>query len=84
VNGHIVHLGLVPYAEALELQRSVAAAVGAGELPDTVLFLEHPRTITLGRRAEPGELHLIERRAQGGGDHVGDLGEVIRAEAAGG
>jgi lipoyl(octanoyl) transferase len=56
--GHVVHLGLVSYAEALDLQRTVAAAVGAGELPDTVLFLEHPPTITLGRRTEPGEVHV--------------------------
>jgi lipoyl(octanoyl) transferase len=58
VKAHVAQLGLVPYAEALELQRAVAAAVAAGELPDTVLFLEHPPTITLGRRAEPGELHV--------------------------
>src|SRR3954471_699187 len=56
--GHVVQLGLVPYREALELQRQVALAVGAGDLPDTVLFLEHPPVITLGRRAEPGELHV--------------------------
>ena len=31
-----------------------------GARPDTVLFLEHPPTITLGRRSEPGELHLPE------------------------
>ena len=29
-----------------------------GSRPDTVLFLEHPPTITLGRRSEPGELHV--------------------------
>jgi lipoyl(octanoyl) transferase len=29
-----------------------------GSRPDTVLFLEHPATITLGRRSEPGELHV--------------------------
>jgi lipoyl(octanoyl) transferase len=57
VNAHVAQLGLVPYAEALDLQRTIAAAVSAGELPDTVLFLEHPPTITLGRRTEPGELH---------------------------
>ncbi len=56
--GRVVHLELVPYAEALELQRRIASAVGAGELPDTVLVLEHPPTITLGRRTEPGELHV--------------------------
>jgi lipoyl(octanoyl) transferase len=58
VNGHVVNLGLVPYAEALDLQRAVAAAVASRELPDTVLVLEHPPTITLGRRTEPGELHI--------------------------
>jgi lipoyl(octanoyl) transferase len=55
---HVVDLGLVPYRQGLELQRSVAAAVGAGELPDTVLLLEHPPVITLGRRTGPGELHV--------------------------
>jgi len=57
---NVVDLGLVPYEQALALQRSVADAVGAGDLPDTVLFLEHPPTITLGRRADPRELHVPE------------------------
>jgi lipoyl(octanoyl) transferase len=48
----------VPYLEAWELQRSVASAVAAGEAPDTVLLLEHPSVITLGRRTEAGELHV--------------------------
>ena len=55
---HVMQLGLVPYRQALELQRELAEKVGAGELPDTVLFLEHPPVITLGRRTEPGELHV--------------------------
>jgi lipoyl(octanoyl) transferase len=54
---HVLELGVVPYAEALEIQRSLADRVSRGVTPDTVLFLEHPPTITLGRRAEPGELH---------------------------
>jgi lipoyl(octanoyl) transferase len=53
-----MNLGLVPYEEALALQRSVAAAVTQGTLPDTVLLLEHPPVITLGRRAEESELHV--------------------------
>jgi lipoyl(octanoyl) transferase len=48
----------VPYLEAWELQRSVAAAVAAGDAPDTVLLLEHPPVITIGRRTEEGELHI--------------------------
>jgi lipoyl(octanoyl) transferase len=54
----VTQLGLVPYTEAWELQRSLAAAVGQGELPDTVLFLEHPPVVTLGRRTDDGELHV--------------------------
>jgi len=55
---NLVNLGVVEYTEALALQRSIAAAVAAGEAPDTVLLLEHPPTITLGRRTEPGEVHV--------------------------
>jgi lipoyl(octanoyl) transferase len=32
--------------------------VDEGALPGTVLLLEHPPTITLGRRTEPGEVHI--------------------------
>jgi lipoyl(octanoyl) transferase len=56
--GHVLNLGLVPYLEAWELQRVVAAEVADGSRPDTVLLLEHPPVITLGRRTEPGELHV--------------------------
>jgi lipoyl(octanoyl) transferase len=55
---HLLNLGVVPYVEAWELQHSLAARVGRGEIPDTVMLLEHPPVITLGRRAEPGELHI--------------------------
>jgi lipoyl(octanoyl) transferase len=57
---HVINLGVVEYTEALELQRSLAGAVGRGETPDTVLLLEHPPTITLGRRTEDGEVHVPE------------------------
>jgi lipoyl(octanoyl) transferase len=55
---HLLNLGTVDYREALELQRATAAAVGGGSAPDTVLLLEHPPTITLGRRTEEGEVHV--------------------------
>jgi lipoyl(octanoyl) transferase len=51
---------MVRYMEAWDLQRSISAAVLRGEAPDTVLLLEHPPVITLGRRAEEGELHVPE------------------------
>jgi lipoyl(octanoyl) transferase len=54
---HVLQLGLVPYREAWDLQHSVAAEVAQGG-PDTIVLLEHPPVITLGRRTEPGELHV--------------------------
>jgi lipoyl(octanoyl) transferase len=42
------------------LQRSLAASVSEGAIPDTVVLLEHPPVITLGRRADEGELHVPE------------------------
>jgi lipoyl(octanoyl) transferase len=54
----LVNLGIVDYREAWELQRAVAAEVGEGSRPDTVLLLEHPPTITLGRRTEDREVHV--------------------------
>ena len=58
--GHLIELGRVPYLEAWELQRSLAAAVARGEIPDTVVLLEHPPVVTLGRRTDEGELHIPE------------------------
>jgi lipoyl(octanoyl) transferase len=51
--------GLVPYREALALQRSLAGAVSQRAIPDTVILLEHEPVVTLGRRTdETAELHL--------------------------
>jgi lipoyl(octanoyl) transferase len=55
---YVLDLGLVPYQEAWDVQRSLAGAVSQGAIPDTVLFLEHPPVVTLGRRTEDGELHV--------------------------
>ena len=58
IAGEVLQLGRLPYTKSWDLQRSIAADVLSGARPDTVLFLEHPPVITLGRRAEDGELHL--------------------------
>src|SRR5262245_29225991 len=55
---YLLNLGQVPYREAWDLQRSLAAAVSQGAIPDTVLLLEHPPVITLGRRTDEEELHV--------------------------
>ena len=55
---YLLDLGLVPYREAWDLQRSLAGAVSQGAIPDTVVFLEHPPVVTLGRRTDEQELHV--------------------------
>ncbi len=46
----VADLGMMPYADALELQRAVAVARIAGAVPEDVLLLmEHPPVVTLGR-----------------------------------
>ena len=46
---YVEQLGVVLYAEGLRLQREKVAARKAGAIPDTLLLLEHPHVITLGR-----------------------------------
>jgi lipoyl(octanoyl) transferase len=58
--GYLLNLGETPYLEAWELQRSLAGGVSQGAVPDTIVLLEHPPVITLGRRTEAGELHVPE------------------------
>ncbi len=57
---YLLNLGVVPYAEAAELQRSLAGAVSQRAIPETVVFLEHPPVVTLGRRTDDAELHIPE------------------------
>jgi lipoyl(octanoyl) transferase len=63
----VCHLGTVPYRDALAIQDGIRARRQAGELPDTLLLLEHPPVYTRGRRSGEGELPLGESfyRAQG-------------------
>jgi len=59
--GYVLQLGQIPYLEAWELQRSLAGAVSQGAIPDTIVLLEHPPVVTLGRRTdETAELHVPE------------------------
>jgi len=46
-------LGTVEYQAAWALQRALAEARAAQEIPDTLLLLEHPHVFTLGRSARP-------------------------------
>jgi len=48
---HLLHLGRVPYAEALAIQKRVVEARKQQLIGDTLLLLEHPPVLTLGRNA---------------------------------
>ena len=52
----VEQLGRVEYGAALEIQKACERAVLAGEQPDTLLLLEHPHVLTMGRRSEPGAI----------------------------
>jgi lipoyl(octanoyl) transferase len=62
-------LGLVPYQQAWDLQAQLASQIASGELPPTLLLLEHPHTYTFGRRGQAtnllwGEAELKQRAVQ--------------------
>ena len=51
-------LGRVDYADASQLQRDLAVQRSAGDIPDTLLLLEHPPVYTTGRRNAEHNLRL--------------------------
>lgn len=56
----VQRLGLVPYAEAWEMQRRRADEVARGERPPVLMLLEHPHTYTFGRSGHAENLLLDE------------------------
>ncbi|HEY8713818.1 MAG TPA: hypothetical protein VIM00_00475, partial [Candidatus Acidoferrum sp.] len=55
-----VDVGLIGYAEALELQKRLVAARKAGAVEDVLLLCEHPHVITLGRNGKREHLLASE------------------------
>ena len=55
----IRRLGVVPYAEALALQRALVEDRCAGRIGDVLLLVEHPHVFTLGVRGDGGRSHLL-------------------------
>jgi len=53
MNGYLVDLGRMEYGKALELQRELVTRRARGEIPDTVVLVEHDHVITLGRKTTP-------------------------------
>jgi lipoyl(octanoyl) transferase len=55
----IRQLGVVPYGEALALQRALVADRQAGRIDDVLILLEHPHVLTLGVRGDGGRSHIL-------------------------
>lgn len=55
----VSRLGVVAYAEALELQNQLVEQRKAGEIPDQLLLLQHPPVITLGVRTRNDRSHVL-------------------------
>ena len=70
-------LGRVDYRAAWALQKRLVDERVAGEIPDTLLLLEHPPVLTLGRQAD--EAHVRATPAELGARGI----ELIRVERGG-
>ena len=58
----VQRLGLVDYESALAIQKQTELAVKTGTQPDTLLLLEHPHTLTIGRRGDSSSILLDEEQ----------------------
>jgi len=56
----VQRLGLIDYEPALAVQKETEHAVKLRLQPDTLLLLEHPHTLTIGRRGESSSVLLDE------------------------
>ena len=70
-------MGRVPYREAWDLQKALAAARADGRIGDRLLLLEHPPVLTLGRQADDAHVLAPEPMLETRGI------EVIRVERGG-
>ena len=57
-------LGRVEYGAALAIQKETELAVKAAAQPDTLLLLEHPHTLTVGRRGDQAGILLSAESLQ--------------------
>lgn len=58
----IQRLGLISYEQALVVQKENEQAIKLGAQPDTLLLLEHPHTLTIGRRGDAGSILLNDEQ----------------------
>jgi lipoyl(octanoyl) transferase len=70
---------MVPYGEALEMQRALVEERRAGRVPDLLLLLQHPPVITLGVRSDAARANIVA-----GADRLAGLGIDVCETGRGG
>lgn len=69
MDGQVIHLGRMAYGPAWEIQRAVGQKVRLGQIPDTLLLVEHAPVYTVGRGARGSLANLVwddaRRQAEG-------------------
>ena len=75
----IRRLGLVPYHEALTLQRSLVEQRRGDGIPDVLLLLQHPAVITLGVKGDGGRSNVVAAP-----DRLAELGIELAETGRGG
>ena len=56
----VLEPGTLPYGAGLELQKDLVTRRRAGNIPDTLILLEHPHVITLGSSSDPAHVLVDE------------------------
>jgi lipoyl(octanoyl) transferase len=59
----VQRLGVVPYADGLEIQRALVEQRRSGQIPDTLLLLQHPHVVTIGVR-KGGSANIVATPAR--------------------
>jgi lipoyl(octanoyl) transferase len=72
-------LGVVPYGEALAMQRALVEERKAGRVPDLLLLLQHSPVVTLGVRGDGGRSHIVATP-----ERLGELGIEVFETGRGG
>lgn len=72
-------LGVVPYAEALAMQRALVEERRADRIPDLLLLLQHPPVITLGVKGDGGRMNIVATP-----EHLAHLGIEVSETGRGG
>jgi len=75
----IRRLGMVPYAEALQLQRALVEERRADRVPDLLLLLQHPPVITVGVKGDGGRSNIVATA-----ERLGELGIDVSETGRGG